>query len=111
MQKLIRLTVGFILLMVVFVMSCGGKAVPPTKAEEESRAKKVGRIFEMRTYYCNDSKLDELRARFRNHTNKLFAKHRRPLRRQRLLSRRANWNDATPRYLNDSLQGNVTTSE
>ena len=97
--------------MVVFVMSCGGKAVPPTKAEEESRAEKVGRIFEMRTYYCNDSKLDELRARFRNHTNKLFAKHRRPLRRQRLLSRRANWNDATPRYLNDIPQGNITTSE
>lgn len=41
MQKLIRLTVGFILLMVVFVMSCGGKAVPPPKAEEESHAKRL----------------------------------------------------------------------
>ena len=57
------------------LMGCGGKAVPLTKAEEESDAKKVGRIFEMRTYHCNDGKLDELQARFRNHTNKLFAKH------------------------------------
>ncbi|MDP6596511.1 MAG: NIPSNAP family protein [Candidatus Poribacteria bacterium] len=75
MQKLIRLTTGFLLLVAIFVMDCGGKAVPLTKAEEESDAKKVGRIFEMRTYHCNDGKLDELQARFRNHTNKLFAKH------------------------------------
>ena len=75
MQKLIRLTTCFLLLVAIFVMGCGGKAVPLTKAEEESDAKKVGRIFEMRTYHCNDGKLDELQARFRNHTNKLFAKH------------------------------------
>ena len=75
MQKLIRLTFSFLLLAVISVMGCGGKAVPPTKAEEESHAKKVDRIFEMRTYHCNDGKLDELQARFRNYTNELFAKH------------------------------------
>lgn len=33
------------------------------------------RVFELRTYVCNDGKLDALDARFRNHTIKLFAKH------------------------------------
>jgi hypothetical protein len=34
-----------------------------------------GRVFELRTYVCNDGKLDALDARFRNHTLKLFEKH------------------------------------
>lgn len=33
------------------------------------------RIFELRTYVCNDGKLPDLDARFRNHTIALFAKH------------------------------------
>lgn len=33
------------------------------------------RVFELRTYVCNDGKLDALDARFRNHTLKLFEKH------------------------------------
>lgn len=33
------------------------------------------RIFELRTYVCNEGKLPDLDARFRNHTLKLFAKH------------------------------------
>lgn len=33
------------------------------------------RVFELRTYVCNEGKLDALDARFRNHTIKLFAKH------------------------------------
>lgn len=38
-------------------------------------AEKDARIFEMRTYYAAPGKLDELHARFRNHTVKLFEKH------------------------------------
>lgn len=34
-----------------------------------------GRIFELRTYVCNEGKLPALDARFRNHTLKLFEKH------------------------------------
>ena len=34
-----------------------------------------GRFFEMRTYYAAEGKMDDLDARFRNHTNKLFQKH------------------------------------
>ncbi len=33
------------------------------------------RLFELRTYTCNDGKLPELHKRFREHTNKLFEKH------------------------------------
>ncbi|MDQ3623977.1 MAG: NIPSNAP family protein [Verrucomicrobiota bacterium] len=38
-------------------------------------AEKETRLFEMRTYYAHPGKLDELHARFRNHTAKLFEKH------------------------------------
>ncbi|HEX2339560.1 MAG TPA: NIPSNAP family protein [Vicinamibacterales bacterium] len=33
------------------------------------------RIFEIRTYYAHEGKLDALNARFRNHTVRLFTKH------------------------------------
>ena len=33
------------------------------------------RCFEMRVYYAREGKLDELNARFRDHTCKLFEKH------------------------------------
>ncbi len=34
-----------------------------------------GHVFELRTYTCNEGKLDTLDARFRDHTMKLFEKH------------------------------------
>lgn len=34
-----------------------------------------GRVYEMRTYTCNEGKLDALLARFRDHTCRLFEKH------------------------------------
>jgi len=36
---------------------------------------KPTRVYEMRTYYANEGKLDALHARFRDHTMKLFEKH------------------------------------
>jgi hypothetical protein len=44
-------------------------AIPPAGAQES------GRVFELRTYSCNEGKLPDLLARFRNHTTKLFEKH------------------------------------
>ncbi len=38
-------------------------------------AEKDTRVFEMRTYYAAPGKLDDLNARFRNHTLALFTKH------------------------------------
>ena len=42
MQKLIRLAVGFLLLAVVFVTSCGEETASPTKAKKESDAMILG---------------------------------------------------------------------
>ena len=33
------------------------------------------RVFELRTYYTHEGKLENLLARFRDHTTKLFEKH------------------------------------
>lgn len=38
-------------------------------------AEKEAPVFEMRTYYAHDGKLDALQKRFRDHTVKLFEKH------------------------------------
>ena len=38
-------------------------------------AQPAGRVFELRTYTAPDGKLDELHARFRNHTLRIFEKH------------------------------------
>ena len=46
----------------------------PTQAPSPSLAKN-SRCFELRTYYAAPGKLEELHARFRNHTMKLFKKH------------------------------------
>ena len=41
----------------------------------EARAQAPMRVFEMRTYTTHEGKLDDLQARFRNHTTKIFEKH------------------------------------
>lgn len=40
-----------------------------------AESKRLPRVFEMRTYYANEGKMDALHARFRDHTCKLFEKH------------------------------------
>jgi len=42
-------------------------------ADEKAAASE--KVFEMRTYICNDGKLDDLHKRFRDHTTKLFEKY------------------------------------
>src|SRR5690349_3444585 len=34
-----------------------------------------GKVYELRTYIANPGKLEQLHARFRNHTNRLLEKH------------------------------------
>ena len=48
-------------------------AVLRGSADDKPPAKE--RVFEMRTYIAAPGKLDDLNARFRDHTNKLFKKH------------------------------------
>jgi hypothetical protein len=41
----------------------------------QAGAQGKNRVFELRTYYAHEGKLNDLHARFRNHTTKLFEKH------------------------------------
>jgi len=43
--------------------------------QSKGEAPKDTRCFEMRTYYAAPGKLDDLQARFRNHTMRIFEKH------------------------------------
>jgi hypothetical protein len=54
--------------------------ISPLRAEDKSKAApKSGaakdRVFELRTYYLNDGKLDDLHKRFRDHTCTLLKRH------------------------------------
>ncbi|MBX6312382.1 MAG: NIPSNAP family protein [Isosphaeraceae bacterium] len=46
-------------------------AAPAPRPEEPSGH----RVFELRTYYTNPGKMDDLHKRFREHTCRLFQKH------------------------------------
>jgi hypothetical protein len=48
-----------------------GMALYPAKGDEKVDT----RVFELRTYTAKPGKIDELHARFRDHTLKLFEKH------------------------------------
>ncbi len=50
-------------------------AVGAMVAIRAGHAQTSGRVFELRTYTCNEGKLDDLQKRFRDHTTKLFEKH------------------------------------
>jgi len=66
-MNLVRiLSIAFLLLTVCFSVSrvSGAGAQPADQ-----------RVFELRKYYAMPGKLDALNARFRDHTNRIFAKH------------------------------------
>ncbi len=68
------------LLFVLILITCGVIASaqnPPQPPVEEPSPSLVkdSRIYELRIYYAAPGKLEELHARFRNHTMKLFKKH------------------------------------
>jgi hypothetical protein len=65
---------AFILSFVSTVAAAQNAPTPPTVAPSQSLAKD-SRCFEIRTYTAAPGKLEELHARFRNHTVKLFKKH------------------------------------
>ena len=47
----------------------------PVAGLDIAQAEEKNRVFEIRTYYANEGKLDALLARFRDHTVALFEKH------------------------------------
>ncbi|HAV60967.1 MAG TPA: NIPSNAP family protein [Verrucomicrobiales bacterium] len=50
-------------------------AMTTTLISPEAKAADDTRLYEMRIYYAHEGKLDDLNARFRDHTCKLFEKH------------------------------------
>ena len=55
-----------------------GKPASESKPAATTRAKPEtagSRVFELRTYYTNEGKLDDLHKRFRDHTCQLLKKH------------------------------------
>jgi hypothetical protein len=57
------------ILAAALVVAIGGLGMASAQPE------KTDRVYEMRTYWSPDGKLDDLHARFRDHTMKLFEKH------------------------------------
>jgi hypothetical protein len=75
MNKLFKLISLVSVLTFTSVIAAAQNApAPPTIAPSPSLTKD-SRCFEIRTYYALPGKLEELHARFRNHTIKLFKKH------------------------------------
>ena len=64
----------YLLATLVLAAAALGFALHAARADKGD--KKVDtRVFELRTYHAAPGKLGALNDRFRNHTNKLFAKH------------------------------------
>jgi NIPSNAP len=67
----------------VFLARAGEKAREVTPVDKETarergtddRPAAPHRVFELRTYYTNEGKLDDLNKRFRDHTCELLKKH------------------------------------
>jgi hypothetical protein len=75
MNKIARLFALFSILCFVSVIAAAQEAPkPPTIAPSPSLTKD-SRCFEIRTYTAAPGKLEELHARFRDHTMKIFKKH------------------------------------
>jgi uncharacterized protein (DUF1330 family) len=75
MNKFVKLfAVVSILSFVSVIAAAQGQPPAPTVAPSPSLTKD-SRCFEIRTYTAAPGKLEELHARFRDHTMKLFKKH------------------------------------
>lgn len=83
MKKIINVSVCMLFLICAATMAAAQSSAPnpappaqaaPTLAPSPSLASN-SRCFELRTYYAAPGKLEDLHARFRNHTVKLFQKH------------------------------------
>ena len=73
LSKSIQMKLASALLSLLFlsVLSASAQDAPPTVPESTPGEA----VYELRIYYPHDGKLDELLARFRNHTTGLFEKH------------------------------------
>jgi len=62
--------------LLALAIAVAGAFIAGRALEAQSASDKPStRVFEIRTYTTNEGKLDDLHARFRDHTLKLFEKH------------------------------------
>jgi NIPSNAP len=75
---------GLILACAIVVFGLERRAAMASKGKENARPSELigakpadspDRVFELRTYYVNEGKLDDLHKRFRDHTCQLLKKH------------------------------------
>ena len=50
-------------------------AMTMSTTTQAQTAKPAGKVYELRTYHCFEGKLENLKARFRDHTIEIFARH------------------------------------
>jgi hypothetical protein len=80
-------------LAVIVALSLGPFGIAMFAARGDQKVD--NRIFELRTYHCAPGKMDALKARFRDHTCKLFQKHR--------MTVIGFWNPADPQQAGQTL--------
>jgi NIPSNAP protein len=56
-------------------MTSGYAQTPAPEPSPSPSLKSSGRLLELRTYYANPGKLEDVHKRFRDHTMQIFAKH------------------------------------
>lgn len=61
------------LIVVAFAAGFVARGVAPLDSVAHAQ---TGKVYELRTYTAPEGKLGELQARFRNHTRRIFDKHR-----------------------------------
>ena len=59
----------------VFSFLAGAALIFAMTTMSNSNAQSGGKVYELRTYHCFDGKLDNLKARFRDHTIEIFNRH------------------------------------
>ncbi|HZW33520.1 MAG TPA: NIPSNAP family protein [Isosphaeraceae bacterium] len=83
---MIRLMMTGLLVMAGMIPARAEEKPRPTPAQDKGAAcercnccgedsQATSRVFELRTYYLNEGKLDDLHKRFRDHTCRLLRKH------------------------------------
>ena len=75
MKRMVQLFVLAVLLSAASVLASAQTAPAPPQIAPSPSIAKDSKCFEIRTYYAAPGKLEELHARFRNHTMKIFKKH------------------------------------
>ena len=62
--------------LAALVLALASMSLAPNPGNGETQPKKAeNRVFELRTYYIPKGKMDAIKARFRDHTTRLFQKH------------------------------------